>query len=66
MKCLKIGFSFRTVVSENRPVGYVRFGFRIFVMMDVARSSESSMLLHALPWHGVGPLGASEARRRWF
>jgi len=53
MECLKVGFAFPTVVTENHPVvGYaaVRSGFRIFVMMDVARYSESSMHLHAMPW----------------
>jgi hypothetical protein len=52
MKCLKVGFAFPTVVTENHPVvGYdaVRSGFNIFVIMDVARSSESSMHLHAMP-----------------
>jgi hypothetical protein len=69
MKCLKVGFAFPTVVTENHPVvGYdaVRSGFRIFLIMDVARSSESSMHLHAMPWHGVGPVRTSEARRRWL
>jgi hypothetical protein len=49
MKCLKVRFAFPAVVAENHPVvGYdpVRSGFIIFVMMDVARSSVSSM-------HGV-------------
>jgi hypothetical protein len=69
MECLKVGFAFPTVVTENHPVlkyYAVRSGFRIFVMMDVARSSEPSMHLHAMPWRGVGPLWASEARRLWL
>jgi hypothetical protein len=68
-KCLKVGFAFPTVVTENYPVvGYdaVRSGFRIFVMTDVAKSSESSMHLLAMSWHGVGLVWALEARRRWL
>jgi hypothetical protein len=66
MKCLKVRFVFPTAVTENHPVvGYdtVRSDFRIFVM-NVARSFESSTHLHTMPWHGVGPVWASEARRR--
>jgi len=69
MKCLKVGFALPTVMNENHPVdGHdaVRSGFKIFVVMDVARSCESSMHQHAMLWHGVGPVWASEARRRWL
>jgi len=69
MKCLKVGFAFPALVTEHHPVvGHdaVRSGFRILVVMDAARSSESWMHLHAMPWHGVGPVWASEARRRWL
>lgn len=69
LKCLKLGFAFPTVMTENHPVvGYdaVRSGFNIFMIMDVARFSESSMHLHAMLWHGVGPVWTSEDRRRWL
>jgi len=65
MKCLKVGFAFPTLVTGNHPVGYaaVRSGFRIFVMMDVARSSESSMHLHTMPWQWCGTCVSTGSRK---
>jgi len=69
MECLKVGFAFPTVVTENHPLVWcaaVKSIFRIFVMMDVARSSESSLHLHAMPWQWCRNYVSAGSQKEWL